>query len=146
MMGALAGPMVGLFILGLFVKRAGKWGAFIGLLVSAVFNMWICFGSFITKPYAGYALPTNSSAPPPPYDPHYGKPDVFYMYKISGFLYPTIGIFLCLIVGILVSLVLPDSPAAHKEGDDYIKDGLIFQMRNKKKINIETKKVQDSHL
>ncbi|XP_042861691.1 sodium-coupled monocarboxylate transporter 1-like [Penaeus japonicus] len=50
--GVMGGPMLGLFILGILVPHCDRRGAFVGLVVSAVFVSWIAMGAsfYGTKP------------------------------------------------------------------------------------------------
>uniref|UniRef100_A0A914VKJ6 Uncharacterized protein n=1 Tax=Plectus sambesii TaxID=2011161 RepID=A0A914VKJ6_9BILA len=126
-MGAVAGPLVGLFFLGIFFPKANKNGAILGLVLSEMFLIWICIGANIYTPYKDYVLPTNltcttqsssgfanhSSLTQPlaeRIDLHYGDQSVFYLYRISPFLYSIIGIILTAIVGVPTSLLFPTEP------------------------------------
>lgn len=126
-MGAVAGPLVGLFFLGIFFPKANKNGAFVGLILSEIFLIWICLGANIHMPYKDYVLPTNTtcvkvksavfangSSPVEPFnqqlDLHYGDQNVFYLYRISPFLYSIFGIALTVIVGVAISGIFPTVP------------------------------------
>lgn len=43
--GAMGGPILGLFSLGIFVESANELGSVIGILLSLAFSVWIVFGS-----------------------------------------------------------------------------------------------------
>jgi SSS family transporter len=47
--GVLAGPIMGVFLLGFLFPQANKRGAFVGLLTSVVFQLWIFIGAQVTK-------------------------------------------------------------------------------------------------
>ncbi|XP_041364434.1 sodium-coupled monocarboxylate transporter 1-like [Gigantopelta aegis] len=48
--GMIAGPLLGLFSLGMFFPWANKWGAYSGLLSGLGFLFWIGIGAQISKP------------------------------------------------------------------------------------------------
>lgn len=47
--GALGGPMLGLFSLGMLFPWANKWGGCIGFVCGIGMNVWISFGTALTK-------------------------------------------------------------------------------------------------
>ncbi|KAJ8045724.1 Sodium-dependent multivitamin transporter [Holothuria leucospilota] len=47
--GALGGPLVASFLLGMFWKRANLWGVLIGTVVSFCFGAWISAGSLLNR-------------------------------------------------------------------------------------------------
>ncbi len=108
-MNASAGPLVGIFLLGMVFPGANKWGAVTGSVLSAVFVYWIAVGANIEFPYASY-LPTvidncttsgNATVAPIPQD----RDDVMVLYMISHLWYAAIAIGLVIIIGLVVSLV-----------------------------------------
>ncbi|XP_036356759.1 sodium-coupled monocarboxylate transporter 2-like isoform X1 [Octopus sinensis] len=54
--GIIGGPLLGIFVLGLFFPWANKWGAFSGLFTALGIMMWIGIGAQIEK----YPNPTSS--------------------------------------------------------------------------------------
>ena len=64
-LGAAAGPLVGLFFLGIFCPRANKHGAFAGLITASLLMVVLSVSNNIEKPYSRYVLPLvqNSSNP-----------------------------------------------------------------------------------
>ncbi|PVD39576.1 hypothetical protein C0Q70_02211 [Pomacea canaliculata] len=48
--GMIAGPLLGVFTLGMMCPWANQWGAISGLFFSLVFMFWIGVGAFIEKP------------------------------------------------------------------------------------------------
>uniref|UniRef100_A0A914QEP0 Uncharacterized protein n=2 Tax=Panagrolaimus davidi TaxID=227884 RepID=A0A914QEP0_9BILA len=64
-LGAAAGPLVGLFFLGIFSERANKNGAFAGLAVSSFLMLILSVSNNIEKPYSRYVLPLVQNASNP---------------------------------------------------------------------------------
>uniref|UniRef100_A0AC34FCU1 Sodium-coupled monocarboxylate transporter 2 n=1 Tax=Panagrolaimus sp. ES5 TaxID=591445 RepID=A0AC34FCU1_9BILA len=64
-LGAAAGPLVGLFFLGIFSERANKNGAFAGLTVSSILMLILSVSNNIEKPYSRYVLPLVQNASNP---------------------------------------------------------------------------------
>uniref|UniRef100_A0A914WKI0 Sodium-coupled monocarboxylate transporter 1 n=1 Tax=Plectus sambesii TaxID=2011161 RepID=A0A914WKI0_9BILA len=127
-LGAIAGPLAGLFFLGIFFPRANKNGAFIAVILTVSFFLFCSVGHNLNHPYANYALPTNFtcernetffgslnasySAKSPafvhaPYDPHYGKPEVFFAYKLSAFSYAPLSVAMVIVIGYVASILMP---------------------------------------
>lgn len=52
--GVLAGPLLGLFALGMLCPSANHWGATIGYIISLAFSLWIGLGRIITKVSVAY--------------------------------------------------------------------------------------------
>jgi Na+/proline symporter len=48
-MGAATGPLVGIFFLSMFFRRATDKGAIIGGITGIVFTFWICIGSTVSR-------------------------------------------------------------------------------------------------
>uniref|UniRef100_A0A914X0E1 Sodium-coupled monocarboxylate transporter 1 n=1 Tax=Plectus sambesii TaxID=2011161 RepID=A0A914X0E1_9BILA len=126
--GAMAGPLAGLFLLGIFFPRANKNGAFAAVFTTVPFFICCSLGYNMNHPYSNYALPTNFTcakhenflgrlnashlATSPaleqaPYDPHYGNPDVFFAYKLSTFSYAPLSVAMVLVIGYVVSILMP---------------------------------------
>ncbi|PIK58751.1 putative sodium-dependent multivitamin transporter-like [Apostichopus japonicus] len=49
MFGALGGPLVATFLLGMFWKRANTWGVLIATLISFALGAWMSAGSFLNR-------------------------------------------------------------------------------------------------
>uniref|UniRef100_A0A914PR44 Sodium-coupled monocarboxylate transporter 1 n=1 Tax=Panagrolaimus davidi TaxID=227884 RepID=A0A914PR44_9BILA len=64
-LGAAAGPLVGLFFLGIFSERANKNGAFAGLAISSFLMIILSVSNNIEKPYSRYVLPLVQNASNP---------------------------------------------------------------------------------
>ncbi|CAF1046570.1 unnamed protein product [Adineta ricciae] len=110
LLGALHGPIMGVFLLGFFFPRANRRGGLIGFISGIVLSLWIFIGSQMTKSQRGSErLPlsivscpllinqTISVSIPIKSDP------LFKLYSVSHMWYSTIGVSLVLIVGVIVS-------------------------------------------
>ena len=53
-MGGLAGPLVGIFFLGVFVPFAHERATVCALAIASIINMILTTGSTIIKPFDGY--------------------------------------------------------------------------------------------
>lgn len=60
-MGAISGPMVGIFVLAMFVPTSGFWSCIISFIVSNVIMVFICIANYMQDPYRDLFLPTNTS-------------------------------------------------------------------------------------
>ena len=52
--GLVGGPLVGLFLLGILVKRATARGALIGWVAGLLVTLWVCFGTEVS--FLWYAM------------------------------------------------------------------------------------------
>ncbi|XP_076388479.1 putative sodium-dependent multivitamin transporter isoform X1 [Megachile rotundata] len=115
--GAINGPILGIFTLGMFAEYANETGAVVGTLSALVISLWTAFGQ--PKPpvpilplsvdgcenstmFLSYRNATqfSGSTEAPPEDSSY-----FYLYRISYMWYSPMGLGITLIVGYLTSLV-----------------------------------------
>ncbi|KAK5986307.1 Sodium-dependent multivitamin transporter [Trichostrongylus colubriformis] len=89
-MGAISGPMVGIFVLAMFFPRSGFWSCIISFVVSNIIMIIICIANYVEDPYRDLFLPTNTSnagcmsnnftiRQPPLYDAHYGDPNTMFI-------------------------------------------------------------------
>lgn len=126
--GALAGPVLGMFLLGAIFPSANAKGAFVGFIASMSLSLWIIVGAFIVRPYSA-TLPTsvskcwrnssnlhNTSIPvytiSPPITPssEHTLEGVERLYGLSFLWYGALGSAVTVIVGLLVSsFTEPDS-------------------------------------
>uniref|UniRef100_A0A4W6CM76 Solute carrier family 5 member 5 n=1 Tax=Lates calcarifer TaxID=8187 RepID=A0A4W6CM76_LATCA len=72
-MGVVSGPLLGVFILGMFVPATNRLGAYSGILVGFCVSLWLAVGSTLYPPSAetmgvlpSYAARTRTSTPSPP--------------------------------------------------------------------------------
>ncbi|XP_049797288.1 putative sodium-dependent multivitamin transporter isoform X6 [Schistocerca nitens] len=105
--GAVGGPVLGFFSLGMFLPHANEPGAITGLATGLAFSMWVGFG--VPQPDA-VRLPTrtdgcdfNVSATPPP--PTQDPSEYFYLYRVSYLWVVVLGFLLTLVVGAVASWV-----------------------------------------
>lgn len=130
-MGAIGGPICGLFILGMIFPQANRHGALIGLGASVLLTGWVAIGNVVTKPYEDYALDLpvdqcvernltswnftdyihlNGSERP-------GGGGLKHMYTLSEVFFPALGIILVVIIGLPVSLLWKDN---REEEEDWV--------------------------
>ncbi|XP_011342156.1 putative sodium-dependent multivitamin transporter [Ooceraea biroi] len=113
--GAIGGPILGIFTLGMFSETANELGTIIGMITALVVCLWAAFGK--PKPpipslpvsIEGCANSTmlmladqvssNSTLQPDP-------SSYFYLYRISYLWYNPIGLTITLVVGYVASLVV----------------------------------------
>jgi hypothetical protein len=135
-MGAIAGPLVGLFLLGIFFPSANKNGAFIAVITTVSLFLFCSIGQNINHTYADYAMPTNFTcernetffdsftgqnvshsykSAPKDYDPHYGKPGVFFLFRLSAFSYGPLGIIMVVFLGFVFSLLIPQKMTPYQQ-------------------------------
>ncbi|KAK0423747.1 hypothetical protein QR680_008307 [Steinernema hermaphroditum] len=90
LLGALIGPVLGLFFLGVFFTRVSTKATVCSFLLAMFFSIGLWTLGAVENPYSGYVMPTNSSAegcsgeaftetPIYDYDPHYGRPGTSYL-------------------------------------------------------------------
>lgn len=105
----VAGPLLGMFVLGAVFPCANWKGATIGSVFGLGITMWITIGAYITKPYRN-TLPVvtencllsgNDTLSTIPTNP----PNVLGIYKISYLWYATVGTMTTIIVGLIVSFI-----------------------------------------
>ncbi|TKR96412.1 hypothetical protein L596_010429 [Steinernema carpocapsae] len=119
LLGATLGPTIGIFFLGVFVRSVSTKATVTSFWLALVCSVLLWALSVIENPYKDYILPSNSSEEncggksftlthiPGSYDPHFGRPDAFYLSKISTYSYGIIGLFLVFFPAIVLSQVFP---------------------------------------
>ncbi|CAD5121145.1 DgyrCDS9680 [Dimorphilus gyrociliatus] len=109
----VAGPLLGMFVLGAVFPCANWKGATIGSIFGLGITMWITIGAYITKPYS-LTLPVVTDRClnyTPPAFPPTNPPNVLGIYKISYLWYATVGTLTTIIVGLAVSFATgPTNP------------------------------------
>ncbi|XP_058794304.1 putative sodium-dependent multivitamin transporter [Phymastichus coffea] len=108
--GSIAGPVLGIFTLGMFFEGANEKGAVVGIVTALLTCMWASFGQPRPKvpPLPASTdgcnftvLPAGLSVAEPPRDPS----SYFYLYRISYMWYSPMGATITLVVGYLASLL-----------------------------------------
>ncbi|VDK60738.1 unnamed protein product [Anisakis simplex] len=128
-LGATAGPLAGVFCLGIFFPKANKYGAFIGLACSILLTVTCSTSYNIVRQYDDYMYPlptersptcSNLSMSKNPYlnlnnsetfhdrsDLHFGRSGTLIFSQVSVFLYAAIGVCSVFVIGAIASLLLP---------------------------------------
>ncbi|CAH2991679.1 unnamed protein product [Chilo suppressalis] len=105
--GAVGGPLLGIFTMGMFTTFANERGVSIGLVTGMAMTLWISFGSPrpspVKLPLSVEGCDANITMPvlPPAKDPS----DYFYLYRISYMWTSTIGFVWVIVVASVVSLI-----------------------------------------
>ncbi|XP_059084955.1 sodium-coupled monocarboxylate transporter 1-like [Tigriopus californicus] len=127
--GIVGGPVLGAFTLGMFVPWCNSIGAFVGMLTSLVFTMWIGFGQTAAKNFGTYSVAgkattidgcpsdwfneTSTSAESQTNAPEISDNGFTHLivYEISYMWFSAIACMFCVVVGIIVSfLSQPQDP------------------------------------
>ncbi|EFN75254.1 Putative sodium-dependent multivitamin transporter [Harpegnathos saltator] len=113
--GAIGGPILGIFTLGMFTENANEAGTYIGMITALCICMWAAFGQpkpppslspvsvegcvnsteLLLAAHSSY----NSTALP-------DKSSYFYLYRISYMWYNSIGFVITIVVGYVTSIVI----------------------------------------
>ncbi|VDM55216.1 unnamed protein product [Angiostrongylus costaricensis] len=115
-LGAISGPIVGIFVLAMFFPRSGFYSCILSFVISNITMVFICIANYVEDPYRDVFLPTNSSIEgcgssnftvrhQPPYDTHYGDPNTMFISRISTYGYAGVGFIIMMIIGILINFV-----------------------------------------
>ncbi|KAL7286374.1 hypothetical protein TKK_0019328 [Trichogramma kaykai] len=125
--GSIAGPVLGIFTLGMFFEEANEWGAIAGIVTALVTCMWASFGQPRPKHHrvpASYSSTacsnsnssiasqfeqlrsTTAAASSPISLEEDDDSSYFYLYRISFHWYSLMGLSITLIVGYLASLLI----------------------------------------
>lgn len=59
--GAIAGPMVGIFVLALFFPSSGFWSCIVSFFTTTVIMIAICIMNYFENPFSSLFLPTNTT-------------------------------------------------------------------------------------
>ncbi|GMS95696.1 hypothetical protein PENTCL1PPCAC_17871 [Pristionchus entomophagus] len=137
LLGAIAGPMVGIFLIGIFVPRSGKWSTLVSFILSILIMSSLYLIASGQTPYDLIHFPTNTTRegcigltthnatpllrPPLHYDGHFGDPNSSWIAKISPWSYPGVGCLLMIVIAI---------PLTFFEATDPSKRYLTFYGRN----------------
>ncbi|XP_076762932.1 putative sodium-dependent multivitamin transporter isoform X1 [Xylocopa sonorina] len=111
--GAIGGPVLGIFTLGMFVERANETGAIAGIVSALILCLWAVFGQ--PKPIPA-KLPfsvdgcenstllldhRNSTA----FNDDTDESSYFYLYRVSYMWYNPLGLLITMVVGYVISLI-----------------------------------------
>ncbi|KAK0395623.1 hypothetical protein QR680_001364 [Steinernema hermaphroditum] len=119
LMGTLAGPIMGLFFIGVFYRSGSSRAVVISFCSSIVLGSALWVWSFLENPYADYYLPTDTTEEgcghgnftlrpsEKGFDPHYGRPDAFYLTRLSPYIIPFIGLAITVIMSVGLSQTMP---------------------------------------
>ncbi|XP_034242040.1 putative sodium-dependent multivitamin transporter [Thrips palmi] len=104
----VGGPILGLFTVGMFFPVANQTGALTGFVSSLAFCLFLGFPpvkpALKTLPISTAECLSNcSSTIPSP--PHIANDEIFYLHRLSYMWLGVLGLIVCLVVGIIVSLV-----------------------------------------
>nr|XP_026496754.1 putative sodium-dependent multivitamin transporter [Vanessa tameamea] len=118
--GAVGGPLLGIFTLGMFTTYANERGVSVALLSGMAITLWISFGgprpSPVKLPVSVEGCLFNVTLP----DPVSSQPsDYFYLYRISYMWTSPIGFVWVLVVGSIVSLAWKQQQPWQKAGRDH---------------------------
>lgn len=139
--GVVGGPVVGVFCLGMFTRRANSRGALIGLIFGFIVGLWIGIGAKLYPPPTSKApvttmgcttaMPTNgtiammvasnmttTSSPPTP------EYEGLVIYRISWLWYSFVCFAVTYSIGYIVSVV---SPGEHKSSE--VDSRLLFKIQ-----------------
>ncbi|XP_049870014.1 putative sodium-dependent multivitamin transporter isoform X2 [Pectinophora gossypiella] len=118
--GAVGGPLLGVFTLGMFTTFANEAGASVGLVSGMALTLWMSFGSPRPGPpklpVQVDGCPFNATLPNlTPVDPS----DYFYPYRISYMWTSPIGFLWVMVAGSLVSLIWRQQQPWQRAGHAY---------------------------
>ncbi|XP_063961535.1 sodium-dependent multivitamin transporter-like isoform X1 [Lytechinus pictus] len=88
-LGALGGPILGVFTLGVLYKRCNTGGALLGMLVGTYLSLWITVGALTHQGDDGYI-----------------KEDAFWLYRVSFLWYSMFATTSTFVVGVIVSEII----------------------------------------
>ncbi|KAK7889827.1 hypothetical protein WMY93_025387 [Mugilogobius chulae] len=138
-MGVVSGPLLGVFLLGMFVPAANKLGAFLGITVGYCVSLWLAVGSTLYPPsaetmgvlptYTDHCASTNTS--------HSSsatwlqpKGGLHNFYSVSYLYFGAMATSSVVLTGLIVSY------ATGPTKRDQIKEGLLWWDLNKNKAEI----------
>ncbi|XP_072939947.1 putative sodium-dependent multivitamin transporter isoform X2 [Epargyreus clarus] len=118
--GAVGGPLLGVFTLGMFTTYANEKGTSVGLLTGMALTLWISFGyprpPTLKLPISVEGCPLNITAR---IIPEIDASKYFYMYRISYMWTSTIGFIWVLVIGSVVSLLWRQQQPWQKAGKSH---------------------------
>ncbi|XP_077482936.1 sodium-coupled monocarboxylate transporter 1-like [Amblyomma americanum] len=131
MSGALSGPLLGVFTMGLLIPPCNKKGALTGLLLGEAMCLWVVVGSLLYATSDEELLPTSveGCTPPGPAADHvlnvsmHRPPEepqgLLKLYHLSHLFVPVLGFCITLGTGIIIS-ILTGEKRKNKDPDLYV--------------------------
>ncbi|XP_063977408.1 putative sodium-dependent multivitamin transporter [Diachasmimorpha longicaudata] len=107
--GAIGGPILGLFTLGMFFEDANETGAVVGTIFALAFNMWVAFSpkpAPIKLPLSIEGCPNSTLIHPTTPIPIIDDSSFLYIHRLSYLWYTPIGLFVGIVAGYIASLVV----------------------------------------
>ncbi|TMS35342.1 hypothetical protein L596_002766 [Steinernema carpocapsae] len=147
LMGTLAGPVMGLFFIGVFYRTVSSRAVVYAFCSSLVLGSALWVWAFVEDPYSAYYLPTNSTVEgclgqnftlrpsAEDFDPHFGNPDAFYLTKMSPYILPFIGMTITVILAVALTQLMPPG---HEQYSSHRRQSLTFLGRPTKTWNSRT--------
>ncbi|XP_045905484.1 sodium/iodide cotransporter [Micropterus dolomieu] len=148
-MGVVSGPLLGVFILGMFVPATNKMGAFSGIFVGFCVSLWLAVGSTLYPPseetmgvlpsYTGECGPSNITLNSSPNQDQHSistplHPDnqggLLNFYSISYLYFGAMATSSVVLVGLIVSYATGPTKKNH------IREGLLWWDLNKKQVDV----------
>ncbi|XP_041791600.1 sodium/iodide cotransporter [Chelmon rostratus] len=152
-MGVVSGPLLGVFILGIFVPAANRLGAFLGILAGFCVSLWLAVGSTLYPPseeimgvlpsFAGECGPNNfTQSSSPTQDPHSistllrpsNQGGLHNFYSMSYLYFGAMATSSVVIVGLIVSYATGPTKRNH------IKEGLLWWDLKKKQVEVPSER------
>uniref|UniRef100_A0A3Q3JII4 Solute carrier family 5 member 5 n=1 Tax=Monopterus albus TaxID=43700 RepID=A0A3Q3JII4_MONAL len=135
-MGVVSGPLLGVFILGMFVPATNRLGAYSGILVGFCVSMWLAVGSTLYPPsgktmgvlpsYADQCEPSNITVKSSPSLDQ----GLHNLYAMSYLYFGAMATSSVVLVGLIVSYATGPTKRNH------IKEGLLWWDLSKKQVEV----------
>ncbi|XP_052740789.1 putative sodium-dependent multivitamin transporter [Bicyclus anynana] len=148
--GAVGGPLLGIFTLGMFTTYANEMGVSVALLSGMAMTLWISFGgprpAPVKLPVSVEGCLFNVTMPTPPQSQ---PSDYFYMYRVSYMWTSPIGFVWVLVVGSVISLIWKQQQPWQKAGHAHPDPALftpplanILRAKIDKKVGIQMESIR----
>ncbi|XP_014875141.1 sodium-coupled monocarboxylate transporter 1 [Poecilia latipinna] len=165
--GMIGGPLLGLYLLGMFFRTANSTGGLGGLITGLVLTLWVGIGAQLYPPTADKTLPlplttvgcnktldlnSTTAAPwtsPANLTPDYRPPIADSWYSLSYVYFSLFGMLITLVSGLLLSIITGGCKQAKMNSDLFVRrsDLICFSGCNNSKASDEIEKVAtDVHM